>query len=65
MFVSSLRSVLFADLREQQILLILFLRKHLNFDIVNVADIYKGHKKKTISDKIKPNYCIIKYANKM
>ena len=34
-------SVLFVDLREQQIVLILFLREQLNFDILNVAVTYK------------------------
>jgi hypothetical protein len=41
-FGNSLGSVLFVDLREQQSVLILFLRKQLNFDILTVAVIYKG-----------------------
>jgi len=52
-FVISLGSVLFVVLREKQVLLNLFLRKSLNFYIVNVAVIYKGQTKKICNFKIK------------
>jgi hypothetical protein len=35
-------SVLFVVLRREQIILLLFLRQQLNFDILNVAVIYEG-----------------------
>ena len=43
-FVSALGSVLFVVLREQQIELSLVLWEQLNFNIVNVAVVYKGER---------------------
>jgi hypothetical protein len=40
-FVSSLGPVLFVDLRDQQIVLILFLREQFNINIVNIAVKYE------------------------
>jgi len=51
-FVIFLGLVLFVVLREKQVLLILFLRKTLNFDMMNLAVIYKGLIKETCKCKV-------------
>ena len=63
--VISLSSVLFVILRERPILLILFPRKPLNFDIVNVAVIHKGQIKKSCNSKVKPKLLYYKICRKI
>jgi len=64
-FVIWLGSVLFVVLTERQILLLLFLRKPLNFDILNVAVIYKGQIKKSCNSTLKPKVLYHKICRKI